>query len=128
MLAHFTDHAANERTFLAWIRTALAVMAFGFLVERFDLFLQVAAASLGGHAISVRRQLFGDLIGLLLLVLGGVMMVVATLRYRRNRALIDSPDLQAGQHGRGDLVLVGLLLLLGGALFLYLVVHVLTSV
>lgn len=128
MLAHFTDHAANERTFLAWIRTALAVMAFGFLVERFDLFLQVAAASLGGHPISVRRQLFGDLIGLLLLVLGGVMMVVATLRYRRNRALIDSPDLQAGQDGRGDLVLVGLLLLLGGALFLYLVVHVLMSV
>ncbi|HEX4173709.1 MAG TPA: DUF202 domain-containing protein, partial [Acetobacteraceae bacterium] len=32
MIGHFTDHAANERTFLAWVRTAIAVMAFGFLV------------------------------------------------------------------------------------------------
>ena len=39
MIRNFSDHAANERTFLAWVRTAIAVMAFGFLVERFDLFL-----------------------------------------------------------------------------------------
>ena len=42
MIERYSDHAANERTFLAWIRTAIAVMAFGFLVERFDLFLQIA--------------------------------------------------------------------------------------
>jgi putative membrane protein len=29
MIDHFSDHAANERTFLAWVRTAIAVMAFG---------------------------------------------------------------------------------------------------
>jgi putative membrane protein len=35
MIAHYTDHAANERTFLAWIRTGLAVAAFGFfLIKR----------------------------------------------------------------------------------------------
>jgi len=33
MIKNFSDHAANERTFLAWVRTAIAVMAFGFLVE-----------------------------------------------------------------------------------------------
>jgi putative membrane protein len=38
MIRNFSDHAANERTFLAWVRTAIAVMAFGFLVERFDRF------------------------------------------------------------------------------------------
>jgi putative membrane protein len=32
-MERYSDHAANERTFLAWIRTAIAVMAFGFLVE-----------------------------------------------------------------------------------------------
>src|SRR5215469_2800993 len=37
MIKRYSDHAANERTFLAWVRTAIAVMAFGFLIERFDL-------------------------------------------------------------------------------------------
>ena len=50
MIKNFTDHAANERTFLAWVRTAIAVMAFGFLVEKFDLFLEIAAKSAGVRA------------------------------------------------------------------------------
>jgi uncharacterized membrane protein YidH (DUF202 family) len=33
MIANYTDHAANERTFLAWIRTGLAVAAFGFFLN-----------------------------------------------------------------------------------------------
>jgi putative membrane protein len=35
----YRDRAANERTFLAWIRTAIAIMAFGFVLEKFDLYL-----------------------------------------------------------------------------------------
>ena len=34
------DYLAAERTFLAWIRTGLALMGFGFVVARFGLFLQ----------------------------------------------------------------------------------------
>ncbi len=60
MIQRYTDHAANERTFLAWVRTAIAVMAFGFLVERFDLFLQIAGQTHGApRAVadrSARRQ------------------------------------------------------------------------
>ena len=41
MIKRYSDHAANERTFLAWVRTAIAVMAFGFVIERFDLFLKI---------------------------------------------------------------------------------------
>jgi len=44
MIRRYSDHAANERTFLAWVRTAIAVMAFGFVIERFDLFLQAIAS------------------------------------------------------------------------------------
>ena len=43
MIHNFSDHVANERTFLAWVRTAIAVMAFGFLVAKLDLFLKVTA-------------------------------------------------------------------------------------
>lgn len=39
MIPRFSDHAASERTFLASLRTAITVMAFGFMLERFDLFL-----------------------------------------------------------------------------------------
>src|SRR6202012_4941228 len=35
-----SDHLANERTFLAWIRTSIGIMAFGFVVVRFSLFVK----------------------------------------------------------------------------------------
>ena len=40
MISRFSDHAANERTYLAWVRTAIVVMGFGFLIERFSLVMQ----------------------------------------------------------------------------------------
>ena len=43
MIRNYRDHAANERTYLAWVRTALALMGFGLLVERFDLLMQALA-------------------------------------------------------------------------------------
>jgi putative membrane protein len=39
MIANYTNHAANERTFLAWIRTGLAVAAFGFFLIKLNLFV-----------------------------------------------------------------------------------------
>jgi len=38
MIRDYGDHAANERTFLVWLRTSIAVIAFGFLIEKFNLF------------------------------------------------------------------------------------------
>ncbi len=36
MICDYTDHAANERTFLAWVRTGIIVIAFGFIIEKFN--------------------------------------------------------------------------------------------
>ena len=33
-------HMANERTFLAWMRTSIGIMAFGFVVVKFALFMK----------------------------------------------------------------------------------------
>src|SRR5229473_5110905 len=44
------DYLAEERTFLAWIRTSLALMGFGFVVARFGLFLEVMQITRGGAA------------------------------------------------------------------------------
>ena len=47
MIRGYSDHAANERTFLAWLRTSIAVIAFGFVVEKLNLFaLTMSSASL----------------------------------------------------------------------------------
>jgi putative membrane protein len=45
MVRDYSDHAANERTFLAWVRTGIAVIAFGFLIEKFNLFVLTIASS-----------------------------------------------------------------------------------
>src|SRR5260370_29117541 len=48
--ADFRDYLAEERTFLAWIRTGLTLMGFGFVVARFGLFLEVMQITRGGSA------------------------------------------------------------------------------
>ena len=120
MIKSYSDHAANERTFLAWVRTAIAVMAFGFLVEKFDLFLEVAARSMAGRGPSRLNQAVGDGAGLLLILLGGAMMAVATIRFRQVGRDIDSGETRPARGGRLDVALVGLLLALGGTLFAFL--------
>jgi hypothetical protein len=57
MIKSYSDHAANERTFLAWIRTGIAVIAFGFVVEKFNLFLLTPASSSFLFALGAGRGL-----------------------------------------------------------------------
>jgi putative membrane protein len=120
MIEHYSDHAANERTFLAWVRTAIAVMAFGFLVERFDLFLQIAGQTLARRALSPTGQLAGNVVGLILIGLGAATIILALLRFRRTARQIDSPERLPGSGERLDLALAALLVILGTALFVYL--------
>src|ERR1700692_1689706 len=120
MIKNFGDHSANERTFLAWVRTAIAVMAFGFLVEKFDLFLELAAPSLAGRTLSLPGQEFGNIAGLALIVLGTAMVGIAAIRFLTTAAAIDSEELHRGPGSRFDLTLAALLVLLGCALFVYL--------
>jgi putative membrane protein len=121
MVERYSDHAANERTFLAWVRTAIAIMAFGFVVEKFDLFLRLAGVQASGKTVPGSHSFLGDIAGLALIVLGGAMMVFAALRFRRTTDDIDAADVRRGPGDRADFTLVGLLVLLGATLFVYLV-------
>jgi putative membrane protein len=120
MIERYSDHAANERTFLAWVRTAIAIMAFGFLVAKFDLFLRIEGASSAARTAPGGGGFVGDLAGLLLFLLGGVMMVLATIRFRMTARDIEAAEVRPGPGERTDLLLIGLLLLLGVTLFVYL--------
>jgi putative membrane protein len=85
--ALFRDHAANERTLLAWIRTGIALMAFGFAIARFGLFLrEVAQLRDVEHATRGHGSAW---FGVALVVLGLVTNAAATLRYLRVRKALD---------------------------------------
>ncbi len=120
MIKNYTDHSANERTFLAWVRTAIALMAFGFLLERFDLFLQVAMVTLGSKAPHFPATGFGREAGLALLLLGVAMTAISVIRFLATRKAIDSPELHLISGLRLDLALAALLAFLGLALVFYL--------
>ncbi len=122
MIQNFSDHAANERTFLAWVRSAIAIMAFGFLVARFNLFLRIAAQSLApraGRSSVIYVSGFGDVAGLILIVAGTVIIAIAAIRFFRTRRAIDSPE-PCFTGVRADLLLAVLMVVLGVALVLYL--------
>jgi putative membrane protein len=121
MIERYSDHAANERTFLAWVRTAIAIMAFGFLVQKFDLFLRIAGSSLDARPLTAGSQIVGDVAGLLLIALGGVVMALAAVRFRKTTLEIDAEEVRPGPGTWLDITLVALLLLLGTILFVYLV-------
>ena len=120
MIRNFRDHSANERTFLAWVRTAIAVMAFGFIVEKFDLFLELASPALVGRTLSLPGQKFGNIAGLALIVLGTAMVALAAIRFLKTAKIIDSAKSRPAPGSRTDLALAALLVLLGCSLFVYL--------
>jgi putative membrane protein len=74
-----SDYLAAERTFLAWIRTGLALMGFGFVVARFGIFLRELAAS--NHLRPVEAPGISLWIGVTLLLLGAAVNVVSAIHH-----------------------------------------------
>lgn len=113
------EHLANERTFLAWIRTSLALTGFGFAVAKFGTWITQLSGksgqgdSEGDHGLSV---------GIAMIIAGGVLAVLAAWRHRVTSRQIESGTVKAA--GRSVLIItllivamtiaVAILVLMGG--------------
>ncbi len=109
------DHLANERTFLAWVRSCIAIMALGFVVARFGLLIR----ELGPNAPRHTPVGLSTGFGVALVVCGAALMILATLRYRDAARAIDRAD----YHPSPTLILLlsGGLVAVGALLVAYLV-------
>lgn len=112
-------YLAAERTFLAWIRTSLALMAFGFVIARFALFLREMGSVEGGRPES---RTFTPALGFVMVCLGVIVIVVASIRHLDYiRALergITNPPIRI----RLSLVVAGTLALVGLAIAIHILI------
>ena len=79
------DHLANVRTFLAWVRTAITMMGFGFVVAKFGILLR----ELPGNHIHPNELHFATILGSILVLLGGLFLVLSTLDFVSVRRQIE---------------------------------------
>ncbi len=79
------SHMANERTFLAWIRTSIGIMAFGFVVEKFVLFMRRLSRFFGqtpSHPHAPSSE-YSTVFGIVLVAMGALMGLLSFIRYKK---------------------------------------------
>jgi putative membrane protein len=113
MIANYTDHAANERTFLAWIRTGLAVAAFGFFLVKLNVSAdatdgatlhQLTAAFAGAFAAVAARY-----VGLAMVAIGVTIIARSSAGFERTRRAIDRDEVIRMPQSRMELLLSAVL-------------------
>ena len=80
------DHLANERTFLAWVRTSVAIVVFGFAIGRFAIALR-QLTEFQGHVLKTTG--LSVWMGMISILAGVAMVVAGLMRYRKTRAQLD---------------------------------------
>ncbi len=105
MIPNYADHASNERTFLAWVRTVVAVVGFG-----------LAAARIGPGSASLWSEA-------LLIGTGGIVVFIAFLRMRHLRRRIDATEMTDNSAIPVDTLLLALVTAMFGLLAVF-AIHV----
>ena len=111
-----TEYLANERTFLAWIRTSVAVVSLGFVLARFNVWLRELAIQRPSQ-IPVHRGGISLPIGVGMMTFGGLLSVLAAWRYH-----VVNRDIERGKvrADRGLVILVTIMMaVLSGAMIAF---------
>ena len=85
-----SDHLANERTLLAWIRTSIGIMAFGFVVVKFTLFIKQISLLIDNEKLRRTSATYSDEVGIVLVVVGALTIIMAFFRYRQTEKRLAS--------------------------------------
>lgn len=93
------NHLANENTFLSWIRTSLALMAFGFVIERFSLFLKQVTLyfgkiSLAAPVASHASQNYPSMFGIFLVAVGALICFFSFIKFKKIEQQINTDSYQ----------------------------------
>jgi uncharacterized membrane protein YidH (DUF202 family) len=115
-------HMANERTFLAWIRTSIGIMAFGFVVEKFALFMKQMAIILGKTTMENTlppSHGYSAIAGIFLVGFGTLMGLLAFIRYKKVERQIDEDTYKPSSIL--DILLLFAVLAVGVFLVIYLI-------
>src|SRR5271170_760697 len=80
------DHLANERTFLAWVRTSVAIVVFGFAIGRFAIAMRQLTEYQGHGSKTTGISVW---LGMSAILAGVAMMVAGLARYRKTRVQLD---------------------------------------
>ena len=116
--ARVSDSLANERTFLAWIRTSIAVMSLGFVVAKFSVWLRELGTRIQPQ-VPFRTTGTSLPLGVGLMAFGSVLAIAALLHHRAvNRAIARC------EAGSDDRLIIGVSILvavLGAAMIGYMV-------
>jgi len=89
-----TEFLANERTFLAWIRTSIAVISLGFVVAKFGLWVRELSMHLGSYA-QTSGGASSWYIGVAMMIFGGLLAILAARRYHVVNRAIESGRVSA---------------------------------
>jgi len=116
--ADLRDYLAEERTFLAWIRTGLTLMGFGFVVARFGLFLEVMQITRGGT--SVQPHGLSPWIGTAFIAAGVAVNLLSTRRHLLLIAELNRGQFAERRPSQLAVILALFLALVGVAMALYL--------
>lgn len=115
------EHLANERTFLAWIRTSIALMGLGFVIVKFALFLKEVAIMLKDLNITISEG-FSAVVGTAMVAMGVILAFFAFFQYKKVETQINR---QSYKSSTLISVLLTLVIVVGGIL---LVIHLLTGI
>ncbi|MCQ4035245.1 YidH family protein [Kaistella montana] len=112
------DHLANERTFLSWIRTAIALMGFGFVVVKFAVFLRQISAGLGGNSIPLPKTYSAE-IGLVMIIFGGITAFLGYVSFEKTKRAINANHYQTNS---SLLIIITVFIVLASAVMTYFLV------
>lgn len=84
------EHLANERTLLAWIRTSIGIMAFGFVVVKFSLFIKQISLLLGKNATIPQQHGYSSVIGILLVAVGALILLLSYMKFKKTEKQLTS--------------------------------------